>query len=883
MIKCPFPSCSFSTEDIEEAGAQLTIHGYSHIPAAPVQVPAQEVRKAKVKAPSIGLNSSEEKHKFFEKRWTAYKNTTGVTGNELTGQLMDTCSEDLRLAMFQDDSEIESRDEAAIIESIKKLAVKKQNAMVSRIGLYSLQQEADEGIRNFVARIKGQAELCSYTVKCTADGCETNVRYTDQVVRDTLIRGMYDTDHQREVLGQENQDMGLEALLALVEAKELGRKTQASILSETGGAGKTSYKKRERNPPDKSAKCRFCGKTGHGANEFVKGESTVGNRESNCPAFKSTCEKCKKKGHFTAVCKSKPKKEKTPTADSEQNSGTKTEENEDEGAAENASIFTQMCAAEARLPNETLVPAGTVKTLVPAGAVKTRDGKSTLVPAGAAKINEVALVTKIVNSGRNKGKQHIVLEAHQFDGLKGWTEKQYRGQPTIPLQARVVPSDYAHFGYKFDNPAKSCRVAVITDTGCMSTLIGLNTVYSLGYKKADLIPTKQQMSSIDKNAIDIVGAIILRLSGTGAGGETYETTQICYVSPTVKGFYISEQGCKQLRIIPFDFPKVGAADIEVTSAAAKDSKKLCDCPSRKLPPPLPEKIPFPPKEENREKIEKWILEYYADSSFNTCEHQTLPLMEGPPVRIMVSDDMVPTVVHTPIAVPLYWQEKVKSDIDRDVALGVIEPVPIGEPVTHCARMVITRKKDGNPRRCVDYQQLNKYTTRETHHTMSPFHQATLFPPNTKKTVTDAWNGYHSVPIHKDDHHYTTFITPWGRYRYRNLPQGLISAGDGYTRRYDEIVVDIPDKTKCIDDVGMWAEDIEKSFFQTCRWMDRCGRHGITQNPKNSSSQKTRWNSQVSRSPNLTSDLVIHSSERYGTSQHQRTSAISDPCSASSTR
>ena len=70
-------------------------------------------------------------------------------------------------------------------------------------------------------------------------------------------------------------------------------------------------------------------------------------------------------------------------------------------------------------------------------------------------------------------------------------------------------------------------MAIIMDTRCMSTLIGLNTVYSLGYKKADLIPMKQQMSSIEKNEIDIVGAIILRLSGTGGGGETYKTMQIC--------------------------------------------------------------------------------------------------------------------------------------------------------------------------------------------------------------------------------------------------------------------------------------------------------------------------------------------------------------------
>ena len=66
---------------------------------------------------------------------------------------------------------------------------------------------------------------------------------------------------------------------------------------------------------------------------------------------------------------------------------------------------------------------------------------------------------------------------------------------------------------------------------------------------------------------------------------------------------------------------------------------------------------------------------------------------------------------------------------------------------------------------------------------------------------------------------------------KNLPQGFVAAGDGYTRRYDEVVADIPHKTKCIDDVGMWAPTIEEAFFQTCKWMDICGRHGITQNPE----------------------------------------------------
>jgi hypothetical protein len=42
-----------------------------------------------------------------------------------------------------------------------------------------------------------------------------------------------------------------------------------------------------------------------------------------------------------------------------------------------------------------------------------------------------------------------------------------------------------------------------------------------------------------------------------------------------------------------------------------------------------------------------------------------------------------------------------------------------------------------------------------------------------------WNGYHAVPIHMDDRHYMTFITPWGRYRYKKLPQGFVAARQIY--------------------------------------------------------------------------------------------------------
>ena len=193
-------------------------------------------------------------------------------------------------------------------------------------------------------------------------------------------------------------------------------------------------------------------------------------------------------------------------------------------------------------------------------------------------------------------------------------------------------------------------------------------------------------------------------------------------------------------------------------------------------------------------------------------------MTGPPLKIEIDPNSTPVAVHTPIPVPVHWKQKVKDQLDRDVKLGVIEPVPWGEPTTWCSRMITVAKKDGSPRRTIDLQALNDASVRQTHHTPSPFHQAMAVPHGTRKTVLDAWNGYHSLELRDEDKHVTTFITPWGRFRYRSALQGFLASGDAYTRRFDEIISNVKNKTKCIDDVLLWEEDIEKAFFQTCDFL-----------------------------------------------------------------
>ena len=96
--------------------------------------------------------------------------------------------------------------------------------------------------------------------------------------------------------------------------------------------------------------------------------------------------------------------------------------------------------------------------------------------------------------------------------------------------------------------------------------------------------------------------------------------------------------------------------------------------------------------ENREKLEAWILNHFTANAFNTCSHQKLQSMTGEPLDITYKPEAVPTAVYTPIPVAHHWKERVKADLDRDVQLGIIEPVPQNTPTIWCSRMVITTAK-----------------------------------------------------------------------------------------------------------------------------------------------------------------------------------------------
>ena len=176
-------------------------------------------------------------------------------------------------------------------------------------------------------------------------------------------------------------------------------------------------------------------------------------------------------------------------------------------------------------------------------------------------------------------------------------------------------------------------------------------------------------------------------------------------------------------------------------------------------------------------MKMFLVERYRASTFNTCQHQPLPMMHGLHMELFVQKDARPHAVYQPAVVPVHWEKKVKQDLDREVALGVLEVVQENTPMTWCHRMVICRKHNGDPRHTMDMQMLNDVSVQQCHPMQSSLQQAMTVPHNTKKSVLDAWNGYHIVRIREEDRHLTTFYTKWGRHRYRSAPQGYQASGD----------------------------------------------------------------------------------------------------------
>ena len=340
-IPCPVANCrrTFS-EDLDATVliALLDLHARTDHAAAP-QVPQPRIKAENVKRPTVSASGTEEEWQYFLQRWTTYKQATQLNGNHIIFQLLETCEESLRRDLTRTHGDLTNQPEATVLQHIKTLAVRLENPMVARFQLQQLRQDRDEPIRGFAARLKGQASVCKFLKQCSCAE-PREVDYTSDMVRDCLIRGLEDEDIRLEILGQQNQDMTLDQVIQIAEAKESGKRSahllhEGAPVTPIAAAVKSTYRKQSAtrlqhqnkqrvDPPTTQLRCGNCGNRGHSSNKDQ--------RRVHCPAWKHRCTICGILNHFESVCR---RRQRNPT---------KPDENRllDESTA----VFESLCTLE---------------------------------------------------------------------------------------------------------------------------------------------------------------------------------------------------------------------------------------------------------------------------------------------------------------------------------------------------------------------------------------------------------------------------------------------------------------------------------------------------------------------------------------------------------
>ncbi len=133
--------------------------------------------------------------------------------------------------------------------------------------------------------------------------------------------------------------------------------------------------------------------------------------------------------------------------------------------------------------------------------------------------------------------------------------------------------------------------------------------------------------------------------------------------------------------------------------------------------------------------------------------------------------------------------------------------------------------------CVDLSHLNKYVRRERYQCPTPAQAVADIAAENAKVFTkiDALKGYHQCPLDEESQLLTTFITPFGRFKYLRAPYGISSISEHYNRRMDEAFSGLSGYRRVVDDVVIFDSDEANHAAHVRQFLQRCTECMITLN------------------------------------------------------
>lgn len=174
--------------------------------------------------------------------------------------------------------------------------------------------------------------------------------------------------------------------------------------------------------------------------------------------------------------------------------------------------------------------------------------------------------------------------------------------------------------------------------------------------------------------------------------------------------------------------------------------------------------------------------------------------------IMLKDNAVPHLKYRK-RIPDSLHNKLREQLSSMEKEGIISPVNYLTDWVN--NLQIVEKPNGAIRLCLDPTALNSCIRRE--HFLIPTAEAIISRLANKRvfSVLDLKNGFWQLQLDRKNSDLTTFMTPFGRYRWNRVPFGINSAPELFMKSMVRIFGDIPNVEIYFDDIFISGSTIEE--------------------------------------------------------------------------
>ncbi len=151
--------------------------------------------------------------------------------------------------------------------------------------------------------------------------------------------------------------------------------------------------------------------------------------------------------------------------------------------------------------------------------------------------------------------------------------------------------------------------------------------------------------------------------------------------------------------------------------------------------------------------------------------------------------------------PFAVRQAVSAELDSLLQKGIIEKIDSSPWISP---IVVTAKKGGKIRLCVDLREPNKALIVDSHplphmeELLSDLRGASVF------TTIDLAAAYHQLTLHEECRDITAFITHDGLFRYCRVPYGLASAPAAFQKMMETILKGIRGVRNYLDDIIVYG-------------------------------------------------------------------------------